>query len=132
VIGVIHLGGHLVGYPGVIHGGLLATIMDEVLAVTAMHKPQLKMEEEESENMGIEMEPAVTADLRMKYRKPVWAEQDVVLKGWRVKEEGRKVWVKGTLSKAVDEEEEVLVEAEALFVKVDPWKMKLVKWKWKG
>ena len=101
-----YLGPALCGHPGIVHGGLLATILDEGLARCCFAALPNKV--------------GVTASLKIDYRKPCMAGQFVVLKAETTKVEGRKAWVKGRLETLVDEGRGevpvVLAEAEALFV----------------
>lgn len=92
---VLHLGTSLCGHEGIIHGGLLATILDEALARTAF--------------LGLPGGIGVTATLGLKYRKPTWAGAYVVLRTKLVKVQGRKAWVQGHVE---DLEGTVLVDAE--------------------
>ncbi|OCL01532.1 Thioesterase/thiol ester dehydrase-isomerase [Glonium stellatum] len=100
-----HLGPALCGHPGLVHGGLLATLLDEGLARCCF--PALP------HRVG------VTASLKVDYRRPCEAGQVVVLRAETVRVEGRKAWVRGWLETLVDERVGetplVLVEAEALF-----------------
>ncbi|MCJ1479578.1 hypothetical protein MMC13_008264 [Lambiella insularis] len=103
IVCFFYLGEDLCGYPGVVHGGLLATILDEGLARCCF--PALQH--------GV----GVTASLKIEYRRPVAAGGYVVLRAWTRKVEGRKAWVEGRLEELGEEGEgEVLAEAEALFV----------------
>ncbi|KAF2094762.1 hypothetical protein NA57DRAFT_79930 [Rhizodiscina lignyota] len=112
-----YLGSALCGHPGIIHGGLLATLLDEGLARCCFPALPNKV--------------GVTASLKIDYRVPCRAEQYVVLRAETQKVEGRKAWVKGWIETLpAPEEWEVeglngekkgkdpvrLVEAEALFV----------------
>ncbi|KAF2182251.1 hypothetical protein K469DRAFT_670172 [Zopfia rhizophila CBS 207.26] len=101
-----YLGSALCGHPGIVHGGLLATILDEGLGRCCFPALPNKV--------------AVTASLKIDYRKPCLASQYVVLRAETTKVEGRKAWVKGRLETLVDESKgekpDVLVEAEALFI----------------
>lgn len=105
-VSVQYLGPALCGHPGIVHGGLLATILDEGLARCCFPVLPNKV--------------GVTASLKIDYRKPCRAGNFVVLRAETTKVEGRKAWVKGRLETLVDEsageKPEVLVEAEALFV----------------
>ena len=104
LVSIMYLGKDLCGHPGVVHGGMLATLLDEGLARCCFPAMPNKV--------------AVTASLTVNYRKPTKAEGYVVLRAKTVKVEGRKAWVEGRLETLVDEgeEPEVLVEAEALFI----------------
>jgi acyl-coenzyme A thioesterase PaaI-like protein len=98
-----YLGVALCGHPGIVHGGLLATLMDEGLARCCFAALPNKV--------------GVTASLKIDYRKPCMAGQYVVLKAETTKVDGRKAWVKGRLETLPDEGVgELLVEAEALFI----------------
>ncbi|KAF2495886.1 hypothetical protein BU16DRAFT_526436 [Lophium mytilinum] len=105
-VSVQHLGSALCGHPGVVHGGLLGTLLDEGLARCCF--PALP------NRVG------VTASLNITYKKPCMANQYVVLRAETTKVEGRKAWVTGRLETLVDESKGevpiVLTEAEALFI----------------
>ncbi|KAL9092290.1 MAG: hypothetical protein Q9165_004464 [Trypethelium subeluteriae] len=118
LVSLQYLGPALCGHPGIVHGGLLATLLDEGLARCCF--PALP------NRVG------VTASLNIAYKKPCRAEQVVVLRATTVKVEGRKAWVEGrieTLGEVLEEDEEVggvrvrkvgdgevLCTAEALFI----------------
>ncbi|KAF2791779.1 Thioesterase/thiol ester dehydrase-isomerase [Melanomma pulvis-pyrius CBS 109.77] len=101
-----YLGPALCGHPGVVHGGLLATLLDEGLARCCFPALPNKV--------------AVTASLKIDYKKPVMAGQIVVLRAETTRVEGRKAWVTGRLTTLPKEGEEgegtVLTEGEALFI----------------
>ncbi|KAH7085947.1 HotDog domain-containing protein [Paraphoma chrysanthemicola] len=100
------LGPALCGHPGIVHGGLLATLLDEGLARCCFPALPNKV--------------AVTASLKIDYKAPVMAGQIIVLRAETTKVEGRKAWVKGRLETLVDEAKGerpiVLTEGEALFI----------------
>jgi acyl-coenzyme A thioesterase PaaI-like protein len=103
LVSIQYLGVALCGHPGIIHGGLLATLLDEGLARCCFPALPNKV--------------GVTASLKIDYRKPCMAGQYVVMKAETTKVEGRKAWVTGRLETLPAEGEgEVLVEAEALFI----------------
>jgi acyl-coenzyme A thioesterase PaaI-like protein len=104
-----YLGPALCGHPGIVHGGLLATLLDEGLARCCFPALPNKV--------------GVTASLKIDYKAPCMAGQIVVLKAETTKAEGRKAWVKGRLETLPKEGEWegkkeglVLTEAEALFI----------------
>lgn len=101
---MLYLGPSLCGHPGLVHGGMLATLLDEGLARCCFP--------------GLPNKIAVTASLKVDYRKPCVAGQYVVLKAETVRFEGRKAWVKGRLETLPLDgtQGDVLVEAEALFI----------------
>lgn len=112
------LGTALCGHPNVVHGGVLATLLDEGLGWLVIARL----------GKGVN---AVTARLEVNYRRPVIALNDewgralggggLVFLEAEVAEvvDGRKAVVKGTMK---DEEGKVLVEAEAVFVVPRGWK----------
>lgn len=104
LVSLLYLGSDVSGHPGIVHGGLLATLLDEGLARCCFPALPNKV--------------GVTANLNIDYRRPAMAESYAVLRAETVKVEGRKAWVEGrieTLPKN-GEEPAVLVEAKALFV----------------
>ena len=100
----MYLGSSMCGHPGIVHGGLLATILDEGLARACFPALPNKV--------------GVTASLKIDYRVPCPAGSYVVLKAYTEKVEGRKAWVKGWIELLGDEDGTgtKVVEAEALFI----------------
>lgn len=102
---VFHVGRDMCGHDGIVHGGLLATILDEGLARCCFPALPNKI--------------GVTANLTINYRKPTKADQLLILKAKTTKVEGRKAWVEGhieTLATSLNETPTLLVEATALFI----------------
>lgn len=99
-----YLGSDICGHPGVVHGGAIATLLDESLARSCFQALPNKV--------------GLTANLTINYRNPVRAESYVVLRSKTVKVDGRKVWVEGTLESLPEEGETPVIytEASALFI----------------
>lgn len=101
-----YVGAALCGHPGIVHGGLLATLLDEGLARCCFP--------------ALPNRVAVTASLKVDYKAPAMAGQVLVLRAETTRVEGRKAWVKGRLETLVDESKGekpvVVTEAEALFI----------------
>ncbi|KAK7440797.1 hypothetical protein VKT23_016875 [Stygiomarasmius scandens] len=95
----IHLGRGLCGHDGIVHGGLLATLLDETMARTAINNLP--------ERIG------VTATLDLSYRAPTKADQFVVIKTKLIDVKGRKANVEARVE---DMNGTLLVEAKAMFV----------------
>jgi len=95
----VHVGRGLCGHDGIIHGGLLATLLDETLARTAIANLPDKV--------------GVTAQLTLNYRAPTIADQFIVIRTFLTEAKGRKVTVSGRVE---DLNGTVLVEATATFV----------------
>lgn len=104
LVSISHLGTDMCGHPGIVHGGLLATMLDEGLARCCFAALP--------HNVG------VTARLEINYKKPVHAGTYVVLRARTVQVDGRKAWVEGRLETLPTEGEEpvILTEARALFI----------------
>ena len=105
MVQIFYVGTDVSGHPGIVHGGFIATMMDEGLARCAFPAMQNKV--------------GVTANLQINYRKPTMAGQFLVLRAKTTKVEGRKAWSEGwleSLEVAEGEQPEKLVEASALFV----------------
>ncbi|EKV17582.1 Adenylyl-sulfate kinase [Penicillium digitatum Pd1] len=104
MVSLMYLGGDVCGHQGIIHGGLLATLLDEGLARCCFPALPNKV--------------GVTANLNIDYRAPAMANQYVALRAETVKVEGRKAWVEGRIETLPRDGTEpvVLVEAKALFI----------------
>lgn len=105
MVQIFYVGPDCSGHPGIVHGGFLATMLDEGLARCAFPAMPNKV--------------GVTANLQINYLKPTMAGQFLVLKAKTTRVEGRKAWAEGwieSLEVAEGEEPQKLVEANALFV----------------
>ena len=71
------------GFAGVLHGGILAALLDETLAWTAMM---------------VEGQYVVTANLELKYRKPAPADRPYELRGRIEDRRGRRLKLAGSAS----------------------------------
>lgn len=76
-----HLGSSLSGHTSIVHGGLLATLLDELTCRLGFQNYHSKR--------------AVTANLNISYYKPCHTDSFVMIKCTVIKKEGRKCWVKG-------------------------------------
>ncbi|KAK6542162.1 hypothetical protein TWF694_007927 [Orbilia ellipsospora] len=103
---ILHIGEQLCGHPGIVHGGLLATLMDETLARCCFPALPNKV--------------GMTANLDVNYRAPCKADQFVIIKAETTKVEGRKAWVSGRLESlpqiGAEGDGKLLVEATMLAV----------------
>ena len=88
------------GYGGMIHGGIISTLMDEILAWSLYSRETW----------------AVTAKLETKYRKPVVVGEPVRLIGQVVRDRGRVLELHGEIRTEADDA--LLAEAEATFIRV--------------
>lgn len=107
VVTVVWLGGAVAGWPGVTHGGAIATMLDETLGRCAAR--------------GLEGSTGVTAHLELNYLTPVQTNGFYVVRATPqvAPDDGtgdgsrRKMWVRGRLETT---QGRVCVEARALFV----------------
>lgn len=101
---IFYVGNNVSGHPGIVHGGLLATLLDEGLARCCFPALPNKV--------------GVTASLQINYKKPTKADQYLVLKATTTKVDGRKAFVEGHIETMPEngEEAEILVTANALFI----------------
>ncbi|KAI0007021.1 hypothetical protein F4779DRAFT_527714 [Xylariaceae sp. FL0662B] len=107
VVGVVYFGPGTSGWPGVVHGGALATVLDESLGRCAI--------------LRFPARTGVTARLELAYRAPTLTNEFYVVRtrplvasdADNVTKIDRKMWVEGTVE---DEKGRVCVEAKALFV----------------
>jgi uncharacterized protein (TIGR00369 family) len=90
---------HLAGAPGVVHGGVQATLLDEVLGVAA----DTAFPEAAAPKL-------VTVDFQLRYRRPTPVGRPLCLRGRFLRCEGRDVFVEGEIA---DEAGEILTRAEA-------------------
>lgn len=105
LVSITYLGEQLCGHPGIVHGGFLATLLDEGMARCSFGALP--------HNVGM------TANLNINYRAPAMANNYVVLRAETTKVEGRKAEVKGWIETLPEKEGDapvVLVEATGLFV----------------
>jgi uncharacterized protein (TIGR00369 family) len=93
---------HLCGAPAVVHGGIQATILDEVMG-KAVH---LAFDDGQPRRI-------VTAELAVKYRRPAPIGALIVARGELLRQDGRNIYVRGTL---LDGERQELTSAEARWV----------------
>ncbi|AAW45843.1 hypothetical protein CNBJ1600 [Cryptococcus deneoformans B-3501A] len=98
-IAIIHLGRALCGHDGIVHGGLLATVMDETLGRNAL--------------LNLPSRIGVTANLNINYRSPCMADQFVVVRTKVVELKGRKCVAEAKMETLSGE---TVADAKALFI----------------
>jgi acyl-coenzyme A thioesterase PaaI-like protein len=98
--GTVTFGSAYEGPPGCVHGGYVAAAFDELLgAAQSMSGTQ-----------------GMTARLEVNYRNPTPLGEPLHMEGWVDRRDGRKIFVKGTLST----EANLTADAEGLFLSLDP------------
>ena len=88
------------GYEGIVHGGLISTVLDEVMG-WAIYVRQLW---------------AVTGTMNVRFRKPVHVGEPLTARAWVESVTGRKVDVRAQLVR--DSDSQILADATALFIRV--------------
>lgn len=89
------------GYPGIVHGGILASMMDEVMGRVFMENGSDRF--------------MVTAELKIRYRKPVPTGIPLTLKGRAIKDRGRMATAEGEI---IDPDGNVLVSGEIVVANI--------------
>jgi len=85
------------GYPGIYHGGILSTLLDEVMIKALLAQDIV----------------CVTIEMTVKFRRPVKIGDRLTFSGWMTKRQGR---VCRTEGKATDESGQVYASAEGKYV----------------
>lgn len=88
------------GYGGMIHGGIISTLLDEIMAWSLYRSATW----------------AVTAAMATRFRKPVEVGEPLRLVGWPERDRGRVIEVRGELRRASDDV--LLADATATFMRV--------------
>ena len=96
---------HFCGAPGVVHGGIQAALLDEVLGM-ACHAAA------PDEDLDV-----ATVDFRLRYRRPTPAGVRLAVRGRLLRVEGRDYFVEGEI---VSPDGEVLTRAEARWRRLAP------------
>ncbi|KAK3902120.1 HotDog domain-containing protein [Staphylotrichum tortipilum] len=94
---LLDLGEGMCGFKGMLHGGAVVVLLDEMMCAAADNQSQC----------------AYTATMTTNFLKPVKVPGVVVVRSRVVKKEGRKIWARGTVE---DGEGNVLTECEAMMV----------------
>lgn len=79
--GAFRLGAEYQGGAGFIHGGIIATVLDEVMGKVARFRDAR----------------AVTAELSIEYLKPVHVDVDLDVQGYEVEAKGRNLFIEGEI-----------------------------------
>jgi uncharacterized protein (TIGR00369 family) len=89
------------GHPGYLHGGIIATLLDEAMskAVRALGRPSM------------------TRKMEVEYLRPVPSGAPLRIEGRVLRNEGRKHWAEAVI---VDAEETVLAQGNGLFIEIQP------------
>ena len=106
--GVMRLGAEYQGGAGFVHGGIVATLLDEVMAKV--------------NRFG--QDYAVTAQLTVEYLKPVPVDEEIIVNGWEVERNGRNLLREGEIR---DGSGVLLARGKGRFVSIDPKRFRLAR-----
>ena len=103
--GLFRLSADYQGAKGFVHGGIIATLLDEVMAKVSRFGG----------------EHAVTAELTVEYKRPVPVDEDIVVEGWEVKVSERNRFREGEIR---DASGVVLARGRGKFTLIDPQRLR--------
>jgi uncharacterized protein (TIGR00369 family) len=89
------------GHPGYLHGGIIATLLDETMSKSVRA-------------LGL---TAMTRHLEVDYRRPVPSGAPIRMEGRVVRSEGRKHWAEANI---LDDTGKALAQGKGLFIEVRP------------
>lgn len=105
IVGRFRLGEEYQGGSGFLHGGIIALLLDEAMGKAArFHAAH-----------------AVTAELRVEYKKPIRAGMEIVVEGFVTRREGRQLYHEGEIR---NDAGDLLARGEGRFVIIDRAKYK--------
>jgi len=99
VRGSFRIGAEYQGGPGFVHGGIIATLLDEVMSKVSL----------------FERDHSMTAELSVEYLKPVPVDENVTVEGWEVERSGRSRMRQGEIR---DAQGAVLARGKGRFVEL--------------
>jgi len=100
IVGRFRLGEEFQGGSGFLHGGIIALLLDEAMGKAARFHG----------------EQAVTAELRVEYKKPIRVNMDIIVEGFVARRDGRQLYHEGEIR---DEAGDLLARGEGRFVIID-------------
>ncbi len=95
------VGGAFEGHPGYLHGGIIATLLDEAM----------------SKAVRARCNPSMTRTIEIEYLRPLPSESPLRLEGRVLRRETRKHWAEARI---LDRSGKLLAEAKGLFIEVSP------------
>jgi uncharacterized protein (TIGR00369 family) len=105
IVGRFRLGEEYQGGSGFLHGGIIALLLDEAMGKAArFHAAH-----------------AVTAELRVEYKKPIRAGTEIVVEGFVTRRDGRQLYHEGEIR---NDAGDLLARGEGRFVIIDRAKYK--------
>jgi acyl-coenzyme A thioesterase PaaI-like protein len=101
IIGRFRIGPDFQGGGGFLHGGIIATVLDEVMSKVS----------------GFSDVRAVTAKLTVEFLKPIRVDQEIIVEGFLTRRDGRQLYHEGEIRSATGA---LLARGRGRFVVVDP------------
>jgi uncharacterized protein (TIGR00369 family) len=99
--GVFRIPAEYQGGPGFVHGGIVATLLDEVMAKVNRFEKDI----------------AVTGEMTVEYLKPIRVGEELTVEGWETERNGRLRMRQGEIRNASGT---VLARGRGKFVEIDP------------
>lgn len=112
---LVSIGPGVNGWRDMLHGGIAATLLDELMGLLLHLNNDLLTDRAKAAGKVHEHSNSVTAELTMKYLKPVITPQTMCVRVWLVKMEGRKGWVGGAIE---DAQGNAMVKGSGLFLQL--------------
>jgi uncharacterized protein (TIGR00369 family) len=100
IVGRFTLGSEYQGGTGFLHGGVIAVLLDEVMSKLSRFTG----------------EHAVTADLRVEYKRPIRVNTEIIVEGFVARREGRQLYHEGEIRNVAGD---LLARGEGRFVIID-------------
>ena len=100
IVGRFQLGEEYQGGSGYLHGGIIALLLDEAMGKAAR----------------FHSEHAVTAELRVEYKRPIPTGSEIVVEGFVTRRDGRQLYHEGEIRSAAGT---LLARGEGRFVVID-------------
>jgi uncharacterized protein (TIGR00369 family) len=100
IVGRFRIGAEYQGGSGYLHGGIIALLLDEAMSKAARFHPEKSLQ-------------AVTADLRVEYKRPIPVDSDIIVEGFVARRDGRQLYHEGEIR---NEAGELLARGEGRFV----------------
>ena len=106
IVGRFRLGSEYQGGAGFIHGGIIATVLDEAMGKVCRFSDVR----------------AVTAELSIEYLRPIRVDEEIVVEAFQSQRDGRQLFHQGEIRNS---EGQLLARGKGRFVVVDPARFKV-------
>lgn len=117
---LVSIGTGVNGWKDMLHGGIAATLLDELMGLLLHLNNDLLRQRAKAAGKVHEQSNTVTAELTIKYLKPVFTPQTMLIRVWLVKIEGRKGWIDGAIE---DAQGNAMVKGSGFFIQLRPSKI---------